>query len=63
MVNTYRIWNGTSGVDLGLWRGENERGALDEMARAAGYDDYDDACSVAPGDDVMIEEVNTDTDG
>ena len=44
----WRIDNTISGVVLGEWRGENERAALEAMARDAGYADHAEACQQAP---------------
>lgn len=45
----YSIKNRRSGVDLGVYPGETEEEALDSFARAAGYDDYAEACKVTGG--------------
>jgi len=39
-MNNYRITSRKGGMDLGVYKGENEHGALDAMARDAGYADY-----------------------
>lgn len=47
-VRTFSISNSTTGVVLGTYAGEDERAALDSMARDAGYPDHAAACRVAP---------------
>jgi hypothetical protein len=47
-MNRYRIINTVSGSDLGIFDAADEQGALDAMAREAGYKDYVDACTIAP---------------
>ena len=39
-MNTYQITNLTSGLDLGTYRAETPRLAIDVMARHAGYADF-----------------------
>lgn len=47
----YLIVNTISGVSLGVYHGDNERGALDSLARDAGYDDYEALCRAVPVQD------------
>lgn len=47
-MNSYQIINTISGLDLGIYEADDEDGALDQMARDAGYEDFEAACEVAP---------------
>jgi hypothetical protein len=40
-MNKYQITNTISGVDLGIYEGNDCAEALDAMAQEAGYADYD----------------------
>lgn len=53
----YRIENSSSSVVLGYYKATTEADALDAMARDAGYADYAEAHSVAPGD-VLVTAVH-----
>ena len=44
----YSISNNYSGLEMGVYEAANEEGALDAMAKDAGYQDHADACKVAP---------------
>lgn len=41
MMRKFRIWDGY-GKDLGVFEGQNEEGALESMARNAGYNSHAD---------------------
>lgn len=47
-MHRYQIINTISGVDLGIYAAADADGALDQMARGAGYADFAAACEVAP---------------
>lgn len=62
-MTTYRITNRTSGLDLGTFAADSPPAALDAMARAAGYYNYEHACDVAPTDDRDLDVVEVRTQG
>lgn len=47
-MKTFRIENTVSGLILGDYFAADEAGALDAMARDAGYADFEASCEVAP---------------
>jgi len=47
-MSTYTITNTISGAFLGAYNAADENGALDAMAREAGYASHLDACMTAP---------------
>lgn len=46
----WKIWNTASGIFLGVFEAEDVDGALDALARDAGYRDYDHMCEVVGPD-------------
>ena len=52
----FQISNRTSGADLGVYEADDEAGALDAMARDAGYSDFSDLALVADFDDRSNDE-------
>ena len=54
----FRIYNRTSGQELGTYDGDTETDALDAMARDAGYRDFADACDTVGGDGVVAEKLD-----
>lgn len=48
-MNTYKIFNKHTGIDLGTYKGSNEDIALDRMARDIGYEDYLDLTETVSG--------------
>lgn len=48
-LTPYRIVNTTSGLDLGIFLAEDEQGALDALARDAGYASAAEAAEQYPG--------------
>jgi len=56
----WKIWNTESGLFLGVFEAEDVDGALDAMARDAGYRDYDHMCEVVgpdSDDGLRVEEI------
>jgi len=56
----WKIWNTASGLFLGVFEAEDVDGALDAMARDAGYLDYDNMSEVVGPDyedELRVEEV------
>lgn len=56
----FQISNRLSGLRLGTYEAEDESGALEAMARQAGYASYADACAVAPAtaDELLVERID-----
>ena len=50
-MNEYRIFNKTSGANLGVFEGESPEEAIEAMARDSGYDSQE-ACAEALGESV-----------
>ena len=61
-MDTYRIQNTISGADLGIYEAADEDGALDAMARDAGYADYAAACDEVPVADGEIDVTEIDAE-
>ena len=59
-MTTWIIKNLVDGVVLGAYKGETKTDALDAMARAAGFKDYDAVSHAAPCDgcELSITEIN-----
>jgi hypothetical protein len=56
-MTVYRITNTRSGLDLGIYHADTPDGALEALARDAGYRTYEDMCDVAPGADLEVVEL------
>lgn len=58
-MTKFLITNIQSGIILGEYDALDGVGALDTMARDAGYSDYAEACAVAPAveDEIIVEEI------
>ena len=57
MISRYQITNTATGETLGTYVAASKRDALDQMARDAGYRDYDHAKRVAPTNHIVVIEV------
>lgn len=53
----YEISSGITSQSLGVYEAEDEQGALDAMARDAGYQDYADATRQVGDGDLIVEEI------
>lgn len=59
-MTKFKIENTHSGVILGVYEAEDKQGALDAMARDAGYRDYAHAEEVAPSKEgeIVVTEID-----
>jgi hypothetical protein len=60
-MTTYDISSKCSGATLGTYTAETPQGALDAMAREAGYADHAEACRVSgdAGEHLLVVEVES----
>lgn len=63
-MTTFRITNQTSGADLGAFEADDKAGALDAMAKDAGYASFAESCETTgeDGSDLVVHEVASDDD-
>jgi hypothetical protein len=59
-MKKFHITSKSSGADLGIYEADSVAGALDAMARDAGYRDASDAAEQSgdPGNHLVVTEVN-----
>jgi len=63
-MKSWKIYNRTTGIELGIYRAHTEEGALDALARDAGYVSHALAVGEILGtnDDMVVEEAKKDED-
>ena len=61
----FQIGNTASDVILGVYEADDKQGALDAMARDAGYRDYAHADEIAPSNngEIVVTEINDPSSG
>lgn len=58
-MSVFNIFNMASGEELGRYFARTSEEALNAMARVAGFENYEQACGVAPGikDQLFVTEL------
>ena len=58
MKKVFEVVNVNSGHSFGYIAAESEKEALDLVSKDAGYESYEEACTIAGGDDLAAEEID-----